>query len=61
MLKFFFWSLLCINAVLLAYGQGYLGNFSGNEREPARMKSQANASRLTLVSAAQASAAGARA
>lgn len=61
MLKFFFWSLLCINAVLLAYGQGYLGNFSGNEREPARMKNQANASRLTLVSAAQASAALARA
>jgi len=60
-LKFFFWSLLCINAVLLAYGQGYLGNFSGNEREPARMKNQANASRLTLVSAAQASAALARA
>lgn len=57
MLKFFFWSLLCINAALLAYGQGYLGNFSGNEREPARMKNQANASRLTLVSAAQASAA----
>lgn len=61
MLKFFFWSLLCINAVLLAYGQGYLGNFSGNEREPARMKNQANAARLTLVSAAQASAAGERA
>lgn len=59
MLKLIFWSLLCINAVLLAYGQGYLGNFSGNEREPGRMKNQVNAGKLTLVNGARANAAGA--
>jgi hypothetical protein len=53
-LKFFFWSLLCINGVLLAYSQGVLGNFKGNEREPARLKSQQSADKLVLVSAAQA-------
>ena len=36
MLKFIFWSLLAVNAALFAYGQGYLGHFSGNEREPER-------------------------
>lgn len=54
MLKFFFWFLLCINGVLFAYGRGYLGNFKGNEREPARMKGQVNADKLRLVPAAQA-------
>jgi hypothetical protein len=58
-LKFIFWTLLCINGALLAYGQGYLGTFKGNEREPARMKNQLNADKLTLVSAAKASAAAA--
>lgn len=61
MLKFIFWTLLCINGALLAYGQGYLGTFKGNEREPARMKNQLNADKLTLVSAAKASAAAATA
>jgi hypothetical protein len=56
-LKFVFWSLLAANAVLLAYSQGVLGNFKGNEREPARMKSQLNTDKLVLVSAARASAA----
>lgn len=54
MLKFFFWFLLCINGVLFAYGRGYLGNFKGNEREPARMKGQVNADKLMLVPAAKA-------
>jgi hypothetical protein len=58
-LKFIFWSLLCINGVLFAYGRGYLGNVSGNEREPARMKNQLNTDKLTLVSAAKATAAAA--
>jgi cell division septation protein DedD len=57
MLKFVFWSLLAANAVLLAYSQGVLGNFKGNEREPARMKSQLNTDKLVLVPAARASAA----
>jgi hypothetical protein len=53
-LKFIFWSLLCLNALLFAYSQGLLGNFQGNEREPARMKSQQSADKLVLVSAAHA-------
>jgi hypothetical protein len=60
-LKFIFWSLLCINAVLLAYSQGMLGNFKDNEHEPARMKSQLNTDKLVPLSAAQASAAAAAA
>lgn len=49
MLKFIFWSLLCINAVLFAYGQGMLGNFRENEREPARMRNQLAADSIKLV------------
>jgi hypothetical protein len=58
-LKFIFWSLLCINGVLLAYSQGVLGNFKGNEREPARMKNQLNTDKLLLVPAQRAGAAAA--
>ena len=57
MLKFIFWSLLFINGVLLAYSQGMLGNFEGNEREPARMKNQLNTDKLALLKAAPAIAA----
>ena len=57
MLKFLFWILLATNAALFAYGRGYLGNFKGNEREPARMKNQVNGDKLKLVPAAQATAA----
>jgi hypothetical protein len=53
-LKFIFWSLLAVNATLFAYGQGYLGHFSGNEREPARLRNQLNANQLTIVSAERA-------
>ncbi|MES2261816.1 MAG: SPOR domain-containing protein [Pseudomonadota bacterium] len=56
MLKFIFWSLLASNVALYAYGQGYLGHFSGNEREPARLKNQLNADKLAMISAAKASA-----
>lgn len=56
MLKFVFWFLLAVNGVLLAYSQGVLGNFKGNEREPARIKSQLNTDKLVLVSAARADA-----
>ena len=52
-MKFIFWLLLAINGVLFAYGRGYLGNFKGNEREPARMKAQVSPGKLTLVSAAR--------
>ena len=51
MLKFIFWSLLCINGVLLAYSQGMLGYSNDNEREPARMRNQLNANKLVLVPA----------
>lgn len=54
MLKFLFWILLSFNVALFAYGRGYLGNFKGNEREPARMKNQVNADKLKLVPASQA-------
>ena len=54
MLKFIFWSLLAVNTALFAYGQGYLGHFSGNEREPARLKNQLNANQLTIISAERA-------
>lgn len=57
MLKFLFWILLAINAALFAYGRGYLGNFKGNEREPARLKNQVDADKLRLVPAAQAASA----
>jgi hypothetical protein len=50
-LKFIFWSLLALNAALLAYSQGLLGNYSGNEREPARLKNQLNADKLRLMPA----------
>ncbi len=49
MLKFIFWSLLCLNGVLFAYSQGVLGHFNGNEREPARLRSQLNPDKLRLV------------
>ena len=54
MLKFIFFCLLAANVLLLAFGQGYLGHFSGNEREPARMKNQLNADQMVLLSPASA-------
>jgi len=53
-LKFIFWSLLAVNAVLFAYGKGYLGHFSGNEHEPQRLAQQLNADKLTIISAEKA-------
>ncbi|WP_374358781.1 SPOR domain-containing protein [Pseudoduganella danionis] len=50
MLKFIFWSLLAVNAGLYAYGKGYLGHFSGNEREPQRLSNQLNADKLLIIS-----------
>jgi cell division septation protein DedD len=59
-LKFIFWTLLCINGALFAYGQGYLGNFKDNQREPARLKNQLNTDKLVVVSAATARGAAAK-
>jgi hypothetical protein len=50
-LKFIFWSLVAVNGLLLAYTQGLLGNYSGNEREPARLRNQLNADKLRLMPA----------
>nr|WP_202412265.1 SPOR domain-containing protein [Duganella fentianensis] len=49
-MKFIFWSLLAVNAGLYAYGKGYLGHFSGNEREPQRLSNQLNADKLLIIS-----------
>jgi len=53
-LKLIFVLLLAANAALFAYGKGYLGQFSGNEREPARLQKQLNADKLQLISASKA-------
>lgn len=51
MLRFFFWILLIINALLLALNLGFLGKWSGEEREPSRMKLEKNADKIKLMSA----------
>ncbi|MGJ9419765.1 SPOR domain-containing protein [Massilia sp. CMS3.1] len=56
MLRFVFWALLCANALLFAYGRGFLGSFEGEAREPARLRSQLAADKLVLLSGAQAQA-----
>jgi hypothetical protein len=56
-LKFIFWSLLAVNAALFAYGRGYLGHFSGNEREPERLLNQLNADKLAIITGDKANAA----
>lgn len=48
MLKFFFWSLLAINALIFAYGQGMLGSYRASEREPQRLRNQINTDKLVL-------------
>lgn len=57
MLKFVFWALLALNALLLAYGQGYLGKVEGGEREPQRLKNQLATERMVMLTAAEARAA----
>lgn len=57
MLKFLFWTLLAANAGLLAYGQGYLGQPAGSEREPARLTKQIEPARLVQLTAVEAKAA----
>ncbi len=59
MLKLIFALLLAANAALFAYGKGYLGQFNGNEHEPARLQKQQNADKLQLISASKAEAAAA--
>lgn len=51
MLRFIFWTLLFFNAVLLAFNLGFLGNWSAETHEPARLKLQQKADHLQLLSA----------
>lgn len=54
MLKFVFWALLGANGVLLAYGQGLLGQPSDAAREPARLKNQLAPERMQQLTPTQA-------
>ncbi|MGK5065430.1 SPOR domain-containing protein [Janthinobacterium sp. LB3P112] len=56
MLKFVFWLLAGVNLLVLAIGQGYLGSFRSETREPARLKNQLQAAKLTLLTQEQATA-----
>jgi len=56
LLRFVFWALLCANALLFAYGRGFLGSFELEAREPARLRNQIAADKLVLLSGAQAQA-----
>lgn len=56
MLKFVFWLLAGVNLLVLAIGQGYLGSFRSETREPARLKNQLQVSKLTLLTQEQATA-----
>jgi hypothetical protein len=53
-LNFVFWILVALNALLFAYDHGYLGNTSGNEHEPARMRNQLATDKIQLVAPAEA-------
>ncbi len=54
MLRFFFWSLLLLNAFLLAFNLGYLGHWSLDTHEPERLKMQHHADQLKPLSATEA-------
>ncbi|WP_058050256.1 SPOR domain-containing protein [Janthinobacterium sp. Ant5-2-1] len=56
MLKFVFWLLAGVNLLVLAIGQGYLGSFRTETREPARLKNQLQAGKLALLTQEQATA-----
>jgi hypothetical protein len=55
-LRFVFWALLCANALLFAYGRGFLGGVEPEQREPARLRNQLAAGKLVLLTGAQAQA-----
>lgn len=57
MLRFAFWSLLSLNALLLAYNLGYLGDWSLEAHEPGRLKKQHHAEQLRQIPASAALAA----
>lgn len=51
MLRFCFWTLLLVNALLLAFNFGYLGSWPFDPHEPQRLKMEQSADRLQLLSA----------
>ena len=51
MLRFFFWSLLVLNAFLLAFNLGYLGHWSWETHEPGRLKMQHHVEQLLPLTA----------
>jgi cell division septation protein DedD len=53
-LKFVFWALLAANIVWFAVGQGYLGNVTSDEHEPARLQNQVGTDKLVILSAQEA-------
>jgi len=53
-LKFVFWALLGANGVLLAYGQGLLGQSADEAHEPARLKNQLAPERMQQLTPTQA-------
>jgi hypothetical protein len=53
-LKFVFWALLGANGILLAYGQGLLGQPAEGAREPARLKNQLAPERMQQLTPTQA-------
>jgi hypothetical protein len=48
--------LLCANALLFAWGHGFLGGAEPEQREPARLRNQLAADKLVLLTSAQAQA-----
>jgi hypothetical protein len=54
LLRFVFWALLCANALLFAWGRGFLGGAEPEQREPARLRNQLAADKLVLLTGAQA-------
>lgn len=55
-MRFVFWALLCANALLFAWGRGFLGGAEPEQREPARLQNQLAADKLVLLTGAQAQA-----
>jgi len=51
MLRFFFWFLLVVNALILAFNFGWLGNWPLETHEPERLKQQHHVNQLVQVPA----------
>lgn len=54
MLRFFFWALLIINAILLSFNFGLFDSMFENTREPLRMKAEKNPDKIKLLNANEA-------